>query len=328
MNKFQEALTNANKIAIFSHINPDADALCSSFALKNIIRNNFEYKFVDVFVDGELGELYDPILRNEVINPVPYASYDLAVVLDCPNTSRIGKFEEMMKNIPFVINLDHHSTNTRFGQINYVSDKISSTCELVFLLAKKCALELNNTIAKELYQGIITDTNCFTSLSLARTSHRVLDELLGYKFNADLIKEYYFKNNTKAKTKLLAKTLNTIKYYKNGTISIMEIPYSDFEKCGATFEDTLGIVDQGANIEGVKVSAILIEKEPEKVYVSLRGKGEIPVGEIAKHFGGGGNETQAAFQFQGPLKDISKSFTDFIKDEVSPQKDEDSIKLF
>lgn len=108
----------------------------------------------------------------------------------------------------------------------------------------------------------------------------------------------------------------------------MEIPYSDFEKCGATFEDTLGIVDQGANIEGVKVSAILIEKEPEKVYVSLRGKGEIPVGEIAKHFGGGGNETQAAFQFQGPLKDISKSFTDFIKDEVSPQKDEDSIKLF
>lgn len=328
MNKFQEAITNANKIAIFSHINPDADALCSSFALKNIIRNNFEYKFVDVFMDGELGELYDPILRNEVINPVPYASYDLAIVLDCPNPSRIGKFEAMLKDIPQIINLDHHSTNTKFGAINYVSDKISSTCELVYLMAKNCEFELNNTIAKELYQGIITDTNCFTSLSLGRISHRVLNELLGYKFNADLIKEYYFKNNTKAKTKLLAKTLNSIKYYKNGAVAIMEIPFEEFKRCDASFEDTLGIVDQGVNIDGVKLAAILIEKEPEKIYVSLRGKGEVAVGEIAKHFGGGGNETQAAFQFLGPIKDISKEFSDYVKGEVSPQQDPDSVKLF
>ena len=108
----------------------------------------------------------------------------------------------------------------------------------------------------------------------------------------------------------------------------MEISFEEFKKCDATFEDTLGIVDQGVNIDGVKLAAILIEKEPEKIYVSLRGKGEVAVGEIAKHFGGGGNETQASFQFFGPIKEISKSFSDYVKGEVSPQKDPDSVKLF
>mgnify|MGYP001110774503 CR=1 FL=1 len=50
-----DVLDKATKIAIVSHINPDADALCSSLALKNIIKNNYDYKYVDVFVDGEIG---------------------------------------------------------------------------------------------------------------------------------------------------------------------------------------------------------------------------------------------------------------------------------
>lgn len=84
----------------------------------------------------------------------------------------------------------------------------------------------------------------------------------------------------------------------------MEIPFEEFEKCNATFEDTLGIVDQGVNIDGVKLAALFIEKEPGHVYVSLRGKGEVAVGEIAKRFNGGGNETQAAFQYSGQIKEI------------------------
>ena len=144
------SINGAKKIAIFSHINPDADALCSSFALKNIINNNFDYKSVDVFIDGEIGALYAPILRNEVVNPEPYSSYDLAFVLDCPNTARTGKYEEILNNIPNIINIDHHDTNERFGTINIVSAKASSTCEVLYIIAKASNFEFNNMIAKEL----------------------------------------------------------------------------------------------------------------------------------------------------------------------------------
>lgn len=327
--KFLQTISNAQKIAIFSHINPDADALCSAFALRNIIKNNFDYIFVDVFIDGTLSDLYDPILRNEVLNPIPYSHYDLAIVLDCPTIERIGKFSDLYSKINQSINIDHHATNTRFANvINYTTSRVSSTCELLYLIAKKEGLELNNTIAKELYQGIITDTNCFTSASLTGLSHRVLNELLKFKFNAELIKKYYFKNNTLAKMKLQASAIKAIKTYNKNSIAIMKIPYSEFEKNNATFEDTLGIVDNGIAIEGIQICALLIEKEPGKIYVSLRGKGDVDVCEIAKEFNGGGSEEVAAFQYEGDLKELEKNLVAFMKAEVDPSCDKDDIKMF
>lgn len=310
MNNFYEALNNAKKIAIFSHISPDADALCSAFALKNIIKNNFDYKYVDVFIDGEIGELYEPILRDEVINPKPYSSYDLAFVLDCPNLSRTGKFQELVATIPKVVNIDHHGTNNKFGTANIVASSASSTCELLYLIAKAQNFELNNLIAKELYQGIITDTNCFTSLALSKRTHMVVSELMSYKFDHDMIKEYYFKNNSKAKTKLLSKALQSMRFYKGERLTTMKICNEVFTKFNASFEDTLGIIDNGININGTEASAILIEKEPNYIYCSLRSKGAVNVGEIAKMFGGGGSEKLAAFQKTGDIREIEKELVE------------------
>ena len=312
MNKFYEALSNAKKIAIFSHISPDADALCSAFALKNIIKNNFDYKYVDVFIDGEIGELYSPILRDEVINPKPYTSYDMAFVLDCPNLARVGKYQDLVSSVPEIINIDHHETNNKFGTTNFIVPKASSTCELIYLIAKANNFELNNLIAKELYQGIITDTNCFTSLSLSKRTHQVISEIMGYKFDHEMIKEYYFKNNSKAKTKLLSKALQSMKFYKGEKLTTMKICNQLFSKLDASFEDTLGIIDNGININGTSVSAILIEKSPNYIYCSLRSKGEVNVGEIAKQFGGGGSLNLAAFQTTGDIREIEKKLVDEI----------------
>lgn len=323
-NKINTLINNSKKIAIFSHIAPDADALCSAFALKNIIQNNFDFKYVDVFIDGEIGELYDPILRDEVVNPKPYSSYDIAFVLDCPTIQRVGKFGEMLSLIPSIVNIDHHETNNKFGSINIVSNKVSSTCEIIYLFAKSQGYELNNLIAKELYQGIITDTNCFTSLSLTKRTHQVLSELMEFKFNADMIKEYYFKNNSIAKTKLLSKALQSMKFYGGDKMTTMKICNEIYKKLDASFEDTLGIIDNGININGTEISVILIEKEPNYIYCSLRSKGSVNVGEIAKMFNGGGSVNLAAFQINGDIKEIEKQIVEAVLPnltEISEEKD-------
>lgn len=331
-NSLIEQLEGSKKIAIFSHIAPDADALCSSFALKNIIKNNYDYKYVDVFMDGDIGELYDPILRDEVLNPKPYNSYNMAFVLDCPNTGRIGKFQEVLKNIPFVVNIDHHESNDNFGNFNYVSSKVSSTCEFIYLIAKSQGLDIDNVIAKELYQGIITDTNCFTSLSLTKRTHQVVSELMDYKFDSEVIKEYYFKNNSVAKTKLLKTAFTSMKFLKNGRFTTMKIPYKTIEKVGASFEDTLGIVDNGININGTEVSALLIEKEPKYIYCSLRSKGLINVGEIAQFFGskengsGGGSEKVSAFQIHDEeIEEVERQLVEKVSPLLEDIETEDDI---
>lgn len=325
MNNFCRAITNAQKIAIFSHISPDADALCSSFALKNIIKNNFDDKHVDVFVDGEIGALYEPIVHDEVINPKPYNHYDMAFILDCPNLSRIGKYQEIVSNIPQIINIDHHETNSKFGTTNLIVPKLSSTCETIYLIAKAQNFNLNGTIAKQLYQGIITDTNCFTSLYLSKKTHQVISELMEYNFDHDAIKKYYFKNNSKAKTKLLSKALQSLKFFKGQKVTLMKICNETFDKLGASFEDTLGIIDNGININGTEVCAILIEKTPNNIYCSLRSKGNVNVGEIAQNFGGGGSLKLAAFQIIGDIKEIEKNIVNAMCGKLPTQSAEKEV---
>lgn len=328
--KIIEAIKNANKILIVTHTGPDGDAIGSACGLKRLIANTFDDKFIDVCADGEISQLYSPMLRDNVINHDTFENYDLAIVLDCPNLARTGKYQEIIQNAPQIINIDHHGTNERFGHINYATSKMSSTCEFIYYLAKRFGLEVDKEVAKLLYQGILTDTNCFTSNTVTARTHQALSELLGYKFDANLIKEYYFNNQSLNKTKLEAKVLNSVKLYKNNTIAVMKIPYSDIEKYNLSFEDTMGIVDKGTSIEGVGISIILIEAGPSYVYVSLRGKGtDVDVSKIAKQFDGGGSNTVAAFQYHGELKDIEQLVHAYIKENIEEiSQDPDGKKLF
>lgn len=325
MQNLNEEIEKAKRIAIFSHISPDADALCSCFALKNLIRNNFDAKIVDVFNDGPIGELYSQILRDEVINPKKQDVYDLAFVLDCPKLDRIGKCKDIALTAKKIINIDHHETNEKFGTINIVSTSNSSTCEILYVLAKGNRFDIDNVVAKQLYQGIITDTNCFRSFATTKLTHKVVSELLAYKFDSRAIKEYYFGSNSVAKEKLLTKALTSLKFYKGDKFTTMKIPFDAFEKLGANFEDTLGIVDNGLSIKGTEASAILIETSPDNIYVSLRSKGNINVGDIAKNFGGGGSNVLAAFQAKGDIKEIEKDLYDAIEPELSQMEETDII---
>lgn len=328
--KIIEQIRKANKILIATHIAPDGDAVGSAFAFKRMIVNNFENKFVDVCADGNIGELYSPILRENVINPDLFENYDLAIVLDCPTLARTGKYKEAVEKAPFIINIDHHGTNERFGDINYATSQMSSTCEFLYFLANGFGLEIDREIAKLLYQGILTDTNCFSSNTMTANTHHALSELLKHKFDSNLIKEYYFNNQPLNRAMLEAKVLKSVRLCKNKSVAIMKIPFSDIQKYKLSFEDTMGIVDKGTSIEGISISVILIEPQEGFVYVSLRGKGsEVDVSKIAKDFGGGGSNSVAAFQFQGELKDIEQQLLAYIKENTEePTQDPDEKKMF
>lgn len=318
-------LKDSDNIAIFAHISPDGDAFGSALAMKHLILNNFDFKNIDIFMDGQIGELYNPMLKEESINPHPFEEYDLAIILDCPNIQRTGKFAEMIDKISTKINIDHHETNTRFGTVNYVTPKVSSTCEMIYLIAKSQGLKMNEHIAKLLYQGIITDTNCYTSPYCTSRTHKIISELMQHDFDSNKIREYYFRNNSQAKTKLLAKALQSIRFYNDNKLTTMKICHETFTKAKASFEDTLGIIDNGINIHGTEVSAILIEKEPNQIHCSLRSKGNVDVGMIAKEFNGGGSLKLSAFQSEGDIKEIEQKLIDTIIPLIPETTEENEI---
>lgn len=302
-------LESSKKIAIFSHSAPDADAICSSLALKNIIETNIgkENRKVDIFIDMGDGipALYEPIIGNTPISERSFKKYDLAISLDCPQTNRFLKYEDIFKDAKQTINIDHHESNTNFAQLNFVVPRASSTGEILFQFAKVLNLDITLEAAKHIFTCILTDTVCLTQSNVSKLTYKVLAELSKMNFDQDEIKNHFFKNNTKAKVFLLQKALSSIRFYEDDKVAIMRITQKDMEKFEATQEDTLGIVEHANNIEGVMTAAIIIETEPQKCSVSLRGKGDIKVSEIAsKEFGGGGHANMAGFQYEGEIKEL------------------------
>ena len=314
-------IQSSKKIAIFSHSMPDADAICSSLALKTIIEHNFKnQKLVDIFIEmEEVPALYEEIIGDTSISNRRVQQYDLAISLDCPQTNRFKKYEELFINSLNTVNIDHHESNQNFAMLNFVAPNTSSTGELIYQMAKRMEFEIPLEAAKHIFTCILTDTVCLSQSNVSKLTYKVLAELSTMDFDQEAIKNHFFKTNTKAKTFLLEKALSSIKFYEDDKIAIMQLQKRDLDKLDATKEDTLGIVEHANNIEGVMIAGIIIETENKEFYISLRSKGEMNVSEIAKNLGGGGHTNMAAFQYEGGLKELKLKLVEECKTALNQQ---------
>lgn len=298
MSKFSDSLDSAKNIVVVAHSNPDADAIASCLMVKRWFETNYADKKVDIYLDGKIAELYNPLIKNTEINTSKTINYDTAIVLDCPNLDRVGVYQDIVKNCPTIINIDHHDTNERFGTLNYVVKKASSTGELLYILFDHIKPITDDKIAEYAYHCIITDTNNYSSLSMSKRTHLTLYNILEKNFDASAIKDHYFSNISKSKQYLIKRTINSMRFLADDRLAVMNITYKDMETVNADFSDTLGLVENGLNVSGIDIAIIFIEKEPNVYYVSLRSKHEINVAEIASKFGGGGHNNMAAFEYK------------------------------
>ena len=313
------SIKRAKSIAIITHTMPDADALASSTALYKLIKLNMEKnepKIIDILVDTkEINDVNQAIINGMVINKKHAKIYDLAIAIDCASLPRLGKYQKVFNTALSTINIDHHITNTNFAQNNLVL-KTSSACEALYILSKMQRLEVSDDICKLIYSGIITDTNNLTQGTITVETHKMITEFAERDIDIQAINDHFFKNNTKSKTFLLKKALDNLVFMFDDRMTFMKLTKQDISDCNASYEDTYGIVDFGINIKGVELAVLAIKQADNSYYVSLRGKNNIHVANIAKEFKGGGHEKIAAFQFKGYLSDLKQKLFDACQKEL------------
>ena len=328
-------INNSKKIAIFCHTSPDADALCSSVALKKLIKLNqpkdTKQKTIDLLVDADIDDISDvnkAIIAGVEINNPHYKHYDLAIAVDCANLSRLGKYAELFKKTKKNIQFDHHATNDNFAKNNIVLPRASSTCEVLYALTRLKNLNISDDICKMIYSGIITDTANLTQGTITVNTHKIITEMMDRKINLNALNEHFFKNNTKSKAYLLKQALDSLTFYSGDRIAFMKLTKQDLSECDATMDDTLGIVNHGIDIKGVEIAVIAIKQEDNSYYVSLRSKQEINVGTIAQELGGGGHDQVAAFTYTGSLTEMKDSLIKACKKELAKHIDNIEAPLF
>lgn len=323
-------IKHSKNIAIFTHMIPDADALASAVALKKLIKSNLVNQegeqIVDIFFDyDEIGETNSVIIKGVVHNYQRCNTYDLGIALDCASKSRLGKYEELFDSCANKINIDHHLTNDNYADNNLIF-KTSSTCEALYIVAQVKGYEIPDDVCSLIYSGIITDTNNLSQGNITINTHKIIAELLERNINLDALNEHFFKNNAVSKAMLLKKALQSLRFYDNDRLAIMKLTSQDLASVDANFDDTVGIVDHGIGIKGVDIAVLIIKKDDNSYYVSLRGKNNINVANIATSLGGGGHEHMSAFQYEDNYNAMFDKLMQECQQELEKNSPENTIE--
>lgn len=296
----KKKLDNAKNIALICHIRPDGDALGSSLALYNYI---IKLKKCTVFCDDSLPEKYnflknyDKIENNDIGN-----EFDLLICLDCSDLKRTGKYAGVVFKHNNTINIDHHISNDKYANINYIID-ISSTCEIVYNMFEYLNININKDICSCIYCGLSSDTGNFSHSNTTYKTLEVASKLAKVIGDISFINQKIYKETPLCRINLLAEVLKNIKIYADGKIAILIITAENLEKYGCNHHDTEGIVDYAINICGVEIGAIFMESKKNSYKISLRSK-NVNVCKVAAEFGGGGHIHASGCMLYGNLDEI------------------------
>ena len=291
-----------------SHINPDGDAIGSLLAMGLFLRSL--NKNITLYNETPIPAVYRFLPRVELIVQEldENTAYDMAVVLDCGDISRIGSRVAFFKSIGCVVNIDHHVTNKRFGHYYYVDPRACATCEIIHRFIKFRNEPISKEIANAIYTGIFTDTGSFRFSNTTRSAFTICEEMVSAGVDPFTVAQHVYGKYSLGRIKLLNLALNSIETSKDGTVSMMTVTQGMLKKTGTQPEDADGMINYARRIADVKVAIMIqeqlngFEETNEKLYhVSLRSDGSVDVSKIAGFYGGGGHKSAAGFSIKSDL---------------------------
>jgi phosphoesterase RecJ-like protein len=316
-----EALRRHDRFLVTTHENPDGDALGSLLATK-LALDQLDKNSV-MFLHGEtpLPREYAWMTFRELERRVPLDAQErVLLALDCANETRLGPDPEVLQQVPFVVNVDHHHDNTRFGDVDLIVPDASSTGEIMRDVFRELGVRLTPEIAEALYIALVTDTGRFQYTNTTPKALRLAAELVECGANVHRVFQGVYESVEFAKLKLLARALERAQIYEGGRLVVSYLLRDDFREVGAAEPYSEGIIDYLRAVEGADM-AVLIREPPREGRparrVSLRAStDQLDVSAIARASGDGGGHRQAAgFSSEASIEEI----TDFVRREFSAQ---------
>lgn len=311
------ALLEAENIVIASHESPELDAIGSSVALgialeklnKKVWIYNKDRLESCKFLPG-----YDKV-KNYLPNFIP----DIFCTVDCATLDRVGKEAYDFAIRTTIVNIDHHCSSDEFGTFNYIDPDASACGILIYELINEMGVEINEDIATNLYAALAKDTMCFLLPTVDKRTMKIAYDIVEKGANLGIVMRA-IRYATLKKYKLFSTFISRIQI--EDSILHSYLLFEDYEKIGATDEDTEDFIDMVRTIDGVRAVIFVREKTPGNLKVSLRSEKGIDVSEISRKRGGGGHKNAAGFSItcssQTAKENILK-IIEVIKDEIIKQ---------
>lgn len=296
----KQIIYEKSSFLLTAHIFPDGDNIGSLLALRAALEQLG--KRVQVVLDDAVPASFhflagiEHIKRAEEISP----DFEVLMVLDSSGIERIGSIQRLLNEQTIVVNIDHHISNTGFGQVNYIDAAATATAEMVYDLLVELNVTINEEIATAVFTGIATDCGFFKYGNTTRKAMEAAGKMIDYGARPQQISDTLESKSLPA-LKLLARALEQIQIGAQGRLAWLAIDEAALAATGTGQEDTEGLINYVRFIQGVEVALLLREVPGRGVKVSMRSKGTIDVNQIAQRFGGGGHMKAAGCSFSIPL---------------------------
>lgn len=302
------ALRRANRVALAAHVTPDLDCLGCLGAMNLALRTMNKTPMVALPADSVSRRLSFLV---ELARLTPAASdelraADLVVVMDTAKERRVnldGKLEAL-PGIP-IVNIDHHATNTQFGDPRWIDPHRSSTCEMIHELIRALDVTITPAIATLLYVGIHGDTRGFSLVNTTPRSLAVAHELAASGAAIADACERLHRSQSRAEFELAKVVYHNTRVSADGRVAWSTASHAEIAATGCDTNDVDEQVDIPRSIEGIALAILITEGKPGQVRMNFRAEGRVSVLELAQQFGGGGHHSRAGAVLSGDFETIA-----------------------
>ena len=305
-----DEINKANSIVILTHENPDGDAIGSGLALYNALKDMG--KNPDLIIP-EFPRTFEFLPgADEIKKGSDIEKYDLAISVDCATIKMLNGFANYFENAEVKISIDHHSTNTMFGDINYVSPDAPACAQILIVLLNYFKIEVTKEIGTCILAGIITDTGGFKYSGVTAETFEFVAWLLNKGINVSKIYRKVLQTKTRANFELNRIASNRLEFFEDGKVAFTYITKEDEEKVNAESGDHEGIVETGRDIEGVEVS-VFIRETDKGCKISMRSNEYVNVSDVCLLLGGGGHIHAAGVTMQCTIEQAKEKILRQVK---------------
>lgn len=293
-------ILDAKSIVLVSHVNPDCDTLGSTLALHEEL--NILGKKVYLYNSTKnLPQRYSFLPNYKKISNKFPDKFDLVVLCDC------GSFQRA--NIKYgdykILNIDHHKTNSSFGDFNVINAISSSVSMVVLEMFVQNNINFSKNSANCLYAGAVEDTGFFAYGNINEKTFLNAANLVAHGADPIYISKKLKQSVPLSRLRLKQHVMSTFELLNDGKVGVVVILQEDLKRTNAKREDTEDVINIIRDIENIELAIMILEEDDKSFKISLRSDGiKVDVSKIATFFGGGGHSNAAGFETD--IKEISE----------------------
>jgi phosphoesterase RecJ-like protein len=297
--KIIHAIRNSRTVCVVGHVRPDGDCIGSQLGLALALKN--EGKSVTCWNEDSVPAKLSFLDAQKMFSlPKPGRRFDCVIATDCASLERLGKVRDFIGDRGVFINIDHHASNTRYADLNWVSSREPSSGELIYRLLKAAKWPVTRAIADCLFTAVSTDTGSFQYPSTTPATFQVASRLVERGADMGRISQEVYQSYPLARLQLLRHVYNKFHLAHDNRTAYFWLKKRDYARTGAQTDDSEGLIDHIRAIQGVVVACLFEEMESGVTRISLRSKSNhVDVNKIAGKFGGGGHHAAAGARITG-----------------------------